>query len=290
MKPRALAAVLGLAAALLAGAAAAEPSQDFGISDFGAWKASSPLAHGGQRAEVNGISLYYETYGAGPPVIVLHGGTAFIETMHYPITALAANHLVVAVDSRGHGRSTDGPGPLHYRDMAQDVLALMDRLHIARADLVGWSDGGIIGLDLAIHHPERLGRMVVMGTNYDLTGIDISTPPTPADSPTLAPQRAFYERASPTPAGWATFYAKVVAMWRSEPNYTPAELATIKSPVLVMAGENDSIRRAHTDALAKAIPGAQEAIIPGATHFAPLTHPEAVTERIVAFLGDGEGR
>ncbi len=288
---RALRITLGLAVALAFGGAAraAEPSADFGISDFMARKASS-LAHGGQRAQIHGVTIYYETYGAGPPVLVLHGGTAFLETMHNQITTLAPDHLVIAPDSRAHGRSTDGPGPLHYHAMAEDMIALMDQLHIAKADLVGWSDGGIIGLDLAIHHPDRIGRMVVIGTNFDVAGLVNQGPPGPADSPALGPIRDSYHRLSPTPDGWPVFYGKVTTMWRTEPNYSLAQLGRIRSPVLVMAGENDSIRRDHTDAMAKAIPGAKEVIIPDATHLAPLTHPQLVDAAITAFLAAGPAR
>ncbi|WP_367254376.1 alpha/beta fold hydrolase [uncultured Phenylobacterium sp.] len=110
---------------------------------------------------------------------MLHGGTAYLETMHWQIEALAKDHLVIAPDSRGHGRSTDAAGPLHYARMAEDMIELMDRLRIRKADIVGWSDGGIIGLHLAIHHPDRVGRLVTIGTNFDLTGIDLTRPRRP---------------------------------------------------------------------------------------------------------------
>jgi pimeloyl-ACP methyl ester carboxylesterase len=277
-------AALGFALLMVGAARAAEPDPDFGIPAFMAWEAKSSIAHGGQHAALDGISLYYQTYGAGPPVLVLHGGTAFSETMHNQITALAPRHLVIAPDSRAHGRSTDGPGPLSYHQMAEDMIARMDQLHIAKADLVGWSDGGIIGLDLAIHHPERIGRMVVIGTNFDVSGISDAAMPGP-DDPSLVSRKQVYQMLSPTPAQWPVFYGKVTTMWRTQPNYSLAELGAIRSPVLVMAGENDDIRRAHTDALAKAIPGAREVIIPGATHLAPLTHPEAVDAAILDFIG-----
>lgn len=273
-----------VAAALAFGPAFAAPAAaDFGISDFVARKAKIG-GHAAQTAQINGVQLYYETYGAGAPVLVLHGGTAFLETMHYQIEALASDHLVIAPDSRGHGRSTDGPGPLHYHQMAEDMLALMDRLRVAKADIVGWSDGGIIALDLAIHHPERVGRIVTMGSNFDLTGLGTVGPAAPADSPSVARLRNAYQQMSSTPDHWPAFYAKVQAMWRSEPNFTRPELGSIRSPVLVMAGESDSIPREHTDALASAIPGAQKVIIPKAGHFAPLTHPDTVNATIVAFL------
>src|SRR5215469_15755682 len=103
---------------------------NFGIPRFYAWRLLSGQFHGASRANVNGISLYYETYGSGPPVIVLHGAGGFLETMHYYITALAPTHTVIAVDSRAQGRSTDSDAPLTYALMADDVFRLMDSLNL----------------------------------------------------------------------------------------------------------------------------------------------------------------
>ena len=138
---------------------------------FYAWKLCSAEAHGGQYTDINGIRLYYETYGSGQPVLVLHGGTGSLEDMRYQIAALAAERFVVAPDSRGHGRSSDTDAPLSYGLMADDMLKLLDSLKIDRVDIVGWSDGGIIGLDLAIHHPERIRRRTGTGANYDVNGL-----------------------------------------------------------------------------------------------------------------------
>jgi pimeloyl-ACP methyl ester carboxylesterase len=256
-----------------------------GIPAFYVWKALSGRSHGGQYADINGVRIYYETYGEGPPVLVLHGGTGFIETMHYQISALAKDHLVIAPDSRGHGRSSDGEGPLHYTQMADDMVALLDRLKIEKADIFGWSDGGIIALDMAIRHPDRVGRIAMSGTNFDTSGLehapDLNADP---ESESVAPQRDFYKRLAPDPDHWPAFYRKVLAMWASEPHYTVEQLATIKAPTLVMAGEFDSIKREHTDALAKNIPGAEEAIVAGASHFAPVTHHDEVDAHVVTFL------
>lgn len=278
-------AVLALVVALAGGGFYAINKQAIGIPAFYVWKAISGQSHGGTTAEINGIKLYYETYGEGPPVLVLHGGTGFIESMHYQISDLAKDHLVIAPDSRGHGRSSDGEGPLHYAQMADDMLALMDHLKIEKADIVGWSDGGIIALDLAIRHPDRVGHVVVSGANFDTNGLaempDLNADP---EGESVAAQRDFYKRLAPDPAHWPVFYRKVLTMWASEPHYTVEQLATIKSPVLVMAGEHDSIKREHTDALAKAIPLSQEVIIPGASHFAPVSHHVEVNAAIDVFL------
>lgn len=276
---------LALVVALTGGGFYAFNKKAVGIPAFYVWKALSGKSHGGAIAEINGVKIYYETYGKGPPVLVLHGGTLCIEAMHYQISDLAKTHLVIAPDSRGHGRSTDGDGPLHYAQMADDMLALMDLLKIEKADIVGWSDGGNIALDLAMRHPDRVGRIAVSGANFDTSGF---TPATnlneDPEGPSLAGQRDFYKRLAPDPAHWPVFFRKVLVMWASEPHYTLEQLATIKAPTLVIAGEHDSTKREHTDALAKAIPGAQKVIIAGASHAAPLTHYYEVDAHIVEFL------
>jgi pimeloyl-ACP methyl ester carboxylesterase len=257
-----------------------------GIPAFDIWELFSQADHGGQYADINGVRIYYETFGEGPPVLVLHGGTAFIETMHYQITALAGDHFVIAPDSRGHGRSSDGDGPLHYAQMADDMIALLDRLHVDKADIVGWSDGGIIALNLAMRYPDRVGRIAISGANFDTEGlVDVPDPNADPESDEVAGQRYFYKRLAPDPDHWPVFYRKVLTMWASEPHYTLTELSTIKAPVLVMAGEFDSVKRAHTDALAAAIPNAEEVIIKGASHFAPVEKSDEVNAHIAAFFG-----
>jgi pimeloyl-ACP methyl ester carboxylesterase len=278
---------LGLAAVGLLGGGALYwlDRSAFGIPRFYLWKAVSRTAHGGRSAEINGVRIYYETFGAGPPVLVLHGGTASLESMHYQIRALARSHFVIAPDSRGHGRSTDGDGPLSYAQMADDMLALLDRLQVGKADIVGWSDGGIIGLDLAMLHPDRVGRLVAIGANYDVSGLKhLPAADASPDAAEIADLRDFYQRLAPDPAHWPVFYRKVLAMWRSQPSYSVEDLARIQARTLVMAGENDEIKREHTDALAKAIPGGEEYIVARATHLAPLERPDVVDGEIDEFL------
>jgi pimeloyl-ACP methyl ester carboxylesterase len=243
-----------------------------GIPAFYVWKVVSGKAHGGQYADINGIRIYYETYGTGRPVLVLHGGTGFIESMHYQISALAASRFVVAPDSRAQGRSTDSDQPLSYDLMANDMLKLLDKLNIAETDVVGWSDGGVIGLDLAMLHPERVRRLVASGANYDVDGMAdgmISASENMVCGEDVAPARDFYKRIAPDPTHWPIVYQKLIEMWRTQPHYSVADLGTIKAPTLIMAGEFDCVKRQHTDQLAKAIPGGREEIIKGATHFAP---------------------
>jgi pimeloyl-ACP methyl ester carboxylesterase len=257
---------------------------------FAVWKATSGQWRGDHHADVNGVRIYYETFGAGSPVLVMHGGLGRLDDMHYQIADLAGSHLVIAPDSRGHGRSSDFVGPLHYIDMSNDMLGLLDQLHIQRADLVGWSDGGIVALDLAMRHPERVGKLVVIGGNTDPSGlIALPAEATPEEAGPGASREAYAE-ASRDPDRSRQLRARVWKMWRTEPNYTAADLGRISAPVLVIAGEHDVIRRAHTDALTRAIPGAKELIVLGAGHAAPMQDPVAVDRAILLFLNPPRSR
>jgi len=254
--------------------------ETIGTFGFYAWKLFSAEAHGGQYADINGIRLYYETFGNGRPVLVLHGGTGSLEDMRYQIAALAAERFVVAPDSRGHGRSSDADVPLSYGLMADDMLKLLDQLTLGRVDIVGWSDGGIIGLDLAIHHPERVRRLVAIGANYDVNGL--THPPVLTSRP---PHPSWlYSHYAPDPGHWSVLYQKVITMWQTQPHYSVSELSRIKSPTLIVAGEFDEIKREHTDRLASVIPGAQEFIVMGATHFAVMQNRSIINAQILRFL------
>jgi pimeloyl-ACP methyl ester carboxylesterase len=246
------------------------------------WKATSGKAQRGRFVEVNGVKIYYQTYGSGRPVLVMHGGAGFIEMMHHQIRALAANRFVIAPDSRAHGRSTDSDEPLSYALMANDMLKLLDELKIDEADIVGWSDGGIIGLDLAMNHPERVGRLVVIGANFDANGlvhkpiIDGKIPRTPR----------FYKRNAPDPAHWPALCGKLITMQQTQPHYSKDDLERIKAPTLVMVGEFDAIKREHTDQLAQAISGGQKEVIEGGTHAVLVEKPRLVNCRLLRFLDD----
>jgi pimeloyl-ACP methyl ester carboxylesterase len=248
---------------------------------FYLWKAFSGKAHGGQHIRVDDVSIYCETFGAGPPVLVLHGGLGSIEGMSFQIMALAKSHFVIAVDSRGHGRSTGADGPLSYSLMSDDMVKVLDSLKINQADAVGWSDGGIIGLDLAIRHPERIRRLVAISANYNPDGLKY----TPSDE--KVPRIALrYWLLAPNPAQWPDLYRNVLTMWRTQPQYTLNDLGQIKAPTLVMAGEYDLIKREHTSQLAKAIPGSHESIIAHATHSVPIEKPDIVNSEILNFLDE----
>lgn len=279
--------ILSILVVLVAGGAVGFTQIDrsnFGIPRFYIWRTLSGQFHGSHRAEVNGVSIYYETYGSGPPVLVLHGAGAFLETMHYFITALASTHTVIAVDSRGQGRSTDSADPITYAAMGDDMIKLMDNLHIAKADVVGWSDGGIVGLDMAMKHPDRVSSLVAIGSNYDVKGLDPKVFSSGFFDQQAADIKPFYDAVAPDPKHFPVLVKKIEHMISTEPHYTLAELGHIRARTAIVAGEHDLILRPHTDALAHAIPGAKEIIVPGASHAGPLEQPDAYNKIVLDFL------
>ncbi len=244
-----------------------------------------PSTRGG-LADANGIRIHYAIYGHGTPVILLHGGLANADYWGRQIPALAAHHLVIVMDSRGHGRSTRDARPYGYDLMADDVVALMDVLKLPRADIVGWSDGGIIGLDLAMRHPGRIGRVFAFAANTTTSGVkqDVERNPTFA---------AFIKRAGreyaaySAPGQYRAFVDQISRMWADQPNWTDAQLGTIKLPVLIVDGDHDeAIKREHTEHIAAAIPHAGLLLLPGVSHFAFLQDPALFNYAILHFLGD----
>lgn len=247
---------------------------------------SLPVTARSGYKSVNGIRMWYAEYGAGKPVLLLHGGLASSNYWGNLIPFLVAHHrLVIVTDSRGHGRSSRTRQPFGYDMMASDVLALLDQLGMTRVDLVGWSDGGIIGLDLAMHDPNRVDRLFAFGANTDPSGLRRNFDRTPVFGGFIARTRAEYQALSPTPDQYDPFVRQISHMWQSEPHWTRSDLATITIPTTIADGDHDeAIRQAHDRFMATAIPGAKLVILPEVSHFAMLQAPgpfnQAVLEAI----------
>jgi len=243
-----------------------------------------PTPDRGATAPVNGIHLWFATYGQGDPVILVHGGLANSSYWGLQIPVLARHYQTIVLDSRGHGRSTRTDVPIGYDLMASDVLALMDFLHIRKAALVGWSDGAIIGLDIAIHHPERLTKLFAFAANSDPSGVkDIDSSPVF----TLYEERAEreYGKLSPTPGQFKAFVDNIGKMWASEPHFTDADLRGIRTPTWIVDADHDeAIKRENTDHMASMIPGAGELILPAVSHFAFLQDPDLFNDAVLRFL------
>ncbi len=233
----------------------------------------------------NGAKIWYESYGSGPVVILLHGGLANSAYWGGQVPALAKDHRVILIDSRGHGRSTRDARAYTYELMASDVVGVMDALKIDRAAVVGWSDGAIIGLVMAMKYPQRLTRVFAFAANMDPSGVKPDMLSTPTFGGFATRGAAEYAAVSPTPNDYPAFRAAVEKMWDTEPNYTAADLGEITTPVVIADGDHDeAIKREHTEYLARSIPGAKLAILPGLSHFAMIQDPAAFNSVLLSFL------
>jgi len=235
-------------------------------------------------APVNGIRMYYALYGSGPPVLLIHGGLGHGDIWGFQVPALSKDHTVIVADSRGHGRSTRSDQPFSYAQMADDYVGLLDYLKIDKVALVGWSDGGIIGLDIAIRHPERLSRLFAFAANYTTDGGRDVT-----DNSTF---NAYIERArrdyvslSPTPDEFDAFVKQISRMWATEPNYSQEQLRSIRVPTTIFDGDHDeAIKPEHTREIAALIPGAKLVILKDASHFAMWQQPDKFNAAVRNFL------
>src|SRR6516165_151451 len=245
---------------------------------------SLPKAARSGLAPVNGIKIWYATFGHGQPVVMLHGGLANADYWGHQVRALQTHYQVIVMDSRGHGRSSRDTQPFGYDLMASDVLALMDHLGIKKAAIVGWSDGAIIGLDIAMHHPERVSKLFAFAANSDPSGVaDIAK----SDVFNAYIERAGeeYKRLSPTPTEYKGFVEQITKMWETQPNWTEADLAAIKVPTWIVDADHDeAIKRENTEFMAAHIPGAGLLIQPNVSHFSFMQDPEQFTNDVLHFL------
>ena len=243
-----------------------------------------PRASQSGYAPVNGIRIWYAVFGKGEPVVLLHGGLANANYWGLQVRELAKRHRVVVMDSRGHGRSTRDAQPYGYDLMASDVTGLMDFLKIPKAAIVGWSDGAIIGLDIAMHHPERVSKLFAFAANSDPSGVaDIAQ--SPVFNAFIARAEKEYEAMSPTPHDFMAFLAEITKMWETQPNWTAADLHKIAVPTWIVDADHDeAIKRENTEFMAANIPGAGLLLQPEVSHFSFLQDPEQFTADVLHFL------
>ena len=241
----------------------------------------------GHVVRIRGIHLYYEVHGQGPPLLLIHGGAGNGKQFEKQLPDFARHYRCIVPDCCAQGRTTDRPGPLTYHAMAEDMIALLDRLHVRRADVMGWSDGGNIGLDLAMHYPERVSHLVTFGANFRPDGLnpdDVAWNLT-ATADSFGPgMRVGWTALNPEPEHYEQAMNKIIAMWRTLPNWSLADLQRIRAKCLICAGEHDVVRPEHTAQLAGAIPGARMWIVPDASHSAMIERPDLVNLRVLEFL------
>ncbi len=243
-----------------------------------------PKADESGYAPVNGIRIWYAQFGKGEPVLFVHGGLANSNYWGNQVRALKERYRVIVMDSRGHGRSTRNAQPYGYDLMSSDVIGLLDYLKIRKVALIGWSDGAIIGLDIAMHHPERLSKLFAFAANIDPGGV--------ADASHSAVVNEYIPRAgreyaalSPTPKEFKAFLAQITNMWNTQPHWTKADFAKITVPIWIVDADRDEmITHDQPRKLADWTPGAGLLIEPDVSHFAFLQDPGQFNRDMLHFL------
>jgi len=247
------------------------------------------------RIEAGDISIHYHCYSRGEPVLLLHGGFMFSETWVGQIPALAQRYRVLAMDSRGHGRTTLGKRPLTYRQLAEDAAALIERLRLGPVHLVGWSDGGCTSLALALKRPQLVRSMVLLGTPFNTDNyseeakskIDAILRPF---SLSMLGMRAIRRLMTTEPEKGGEFSCKMRKMWTELPDFAPEELGRIQTPTLVIGCDRDEFLSLTPDPLqvfkdtAAAIPNARLEVVEGGTHTMHMERPNKVNRLILEFL------
>ena len=231
----------------------------------------------GKYAAVNGIKLYYETYGEGEPLLLLHGNRSPIGSFYKQIPELSKHFKVIAVDTRGQGKSTEDGKTYTYNLFAEDMNAFLDYLKLDSVNILGWSDGGNTGLIMAMKYPRKVKRLVTMGADVFI------------DTSVVAPwvfaevKKQIKESSKDTSYN-ARNNVRLANLLITEPQHTFDELKTIQCPVLVMAGENDVIKENHTRGIASHIPRGVLMIVPKATHYLPQEDPVLFNKTVINFF------
>ena len=243
----------------------------------------------GEYVNAGGVRTYYEVYGEGEPLVLLHGGLATAESWAMQVPALAERYRVYVPERRGHGRTPDVEGPITYEMMAADTAAFLDAAGTGAAHLVGWSDGAVVGMLVALRRPKLVRKLVVIGQYFNADG---EVPEFRAmidywDSNLPEELHEVYDRVSPDgPEHFPVVLEKMMRMWREEPDIALLELAGVRAPALVMQGDDDIVKVEHSAAVSATLPDAQLAVIPGTSHMAPLEKPDLVNRLILGFLSD----
>ena len=239
--------------------------------------------------------IYYETSGTGEPLLLLHGGLGTVEDFSSQTPELAKQFRVVAFERPGHGHTADIGEPFSFDAMSAYAIDFIETLKLGTTNLVGWSDGAIVGLLVALSRPDLVKRLISVSGLFkassqspqDMNWIRSLTPESFRKAAPALVRR--YEEISPDgPEHFTTVLEKTKRLWLNEPNIAIEELGKISAPTMVMTGDRDSIPIEHTLELFRSIKGAQLCIVPGASHFLLSEKPDLVNKAILGFLTAGE--
>ena len=233
----------------------------------------------GKFYDINGFKMYTEVYGSGPPVLMIHGNNGDMSAFFRNVAYFAARYTVILADSRSQGRSLDPDHPLNFEMMADDYAALLDAMHIDSAYVIGWSDGGINALLLAIRHPAKVNRLAATGANL-------------WNSPDALAAGIWEATVAEYDAGLKKKYTtakekndrKLFLLDWWEPHMTLAQLHTIHAPSLIVAGDHDVISLSHTLLIFGNIPHAELWIVPDSGHPTLIEHADEFNRKVDAFF------
>ncbi len=224
----------------------------------------------GKYIDINDAKIYYEEYGQGEPLIFLHGNNGSIEDFYQQIPFFAKQYRVIAIDTRGQGKSTDLTNtPYTYEQFSNDLLQVIQKLNLKKVNLIGWSDGGNTALIFNAQHPELINKIMTIGAVLNPNGVGeelIGNLKNLANKPS------------------ETTNLRLIELMLNEPNITKSELNKIQNPVLVIAGEKDEVKESHTKEIQQNISKGELLIIPNSTHYVPFEQPKVLNEAILKFL------
>jgi pimeloyl-ACP methyl ester carboxylesterase len=240
-----------------------------------------------ETVEIDGLPVFYETEGDGAPLVLLHGGLADNSTWAAQFSGLSPSRRVIAPERQAQGHTPDRPGPLSYQAMTDQTVGFLTALDLGPVDLLGWSDGGMIGTLIAAEHPERVRTLTVTGSGFSTAGY---VPGAMEDLLGLGPEdddmmmfAAMYEQASPDgPDHFPEVWAKMRAMW-AEPFDWTDKVRTITAPTLVMVGDDDYITVGHAEEFSRIVEHGQLAVVPGASHLLPMEKPDLFNQLVLDF-------
>jgi len=225
----------------------------------------------------DGVTLYYETYGEGEPLLLIHGNGASIGSLSAQIEFFKTHRRVIVMDSRDQGRSGDSGGPLTYEKMTDDQAALLDHLKTGPVDVLGWSDGGIEALLLGVRYPNKVKKLVAMAANLRPDAVY------PEGDQLLETMIAsITPDARKTPQGQRDLKAATILM--TEPHIDLAVLKKVSAPTLILSSDHDLIRLDHTVAIYESLPNAELAVFPNSTHLVPYDDPQMFNATVERFL------
>ena len=250
-------------------------------------------------ASVNGLQMYYELYGEGKPLVLLHGTFGTVDSWGNLLPTLAQNRKVIALEMQGHGRTADSDRPISHEAFGDDVAKLLDHLNIDRADVIGYSLGGTVALQLGIKRPDLVSKLVILSAVYKHEGwlpevrqaFNFISPQGLANTPL----KTEYDRLAPDPKHWSSFVKKFAEFNTQDFNLGEENIQELQPPVLFILGDNDGISMAHKANMyhlcggdvfgdMARLPASQLAILPGTTHVSLMQQPDRLLPLINNFL------